>query len=128
LAAFAAEAWTAWALRGINLLLPTANAADLPLRVIAAIYAAGVLASLPLTFVPFAALFEGKGIRDACAVSMRAFYVAPLLLYAAMSFALLFLALATFGVGLILVLPWIASASYAAWKDIFALDASRRTE
>jgi len=130
LAAFAAEAWTAWALRGINLLLPTANAADLPLRVIAAIYAAGVLASLPLTFVPFAALFEGKGIRDACAVSMRAFVrnVAPLLLYAAMSFALLFLALATFGVGLILVLPWIASASYAAWKDIFALDASRRTE
>ena len=130
LAAFAAEAWTAWALRGINLLLPTANAADLPLRVIAAIYAAGVLASLPLTFVPFAALFEGKGIRDACAVSMRAFVrnVAPLLLYAAMSFALLFLALATFGVGLILVLPWIAAASYAAWKDIFALDASRRAE
>ena len=25
------------------------------------------------------------------------------------------------GVGLVLVLPWMAAASYAAWKDIFGI-------
>jgi uncharacterized membrane protein len=34
---------------------------------------------------------------------------------------LLLLGLATMGVGLVLVLPWMAAASYAAWKDIFGL-------
>jgi uncharacterized membrane protein len=129
LVAFAAEAWAAWRLAGINLLLPTGNASDLPLPVIAAIYAAGILASLPMTFVPFAALFEGRGMREAFATSARAFArnVPPLLLYAAISFVLLFLGLTTFGVGLVLVLPWMAAASYAAWKDIYGLDVPPRS-
>jgi uncharacterized membrane protein len=40
---------------------------------------------------------------------------------------LLLIGLATMGVGLVLVLPWIAAASYAAWKDIFGLDAPARS-
>jgi hypothetical protein len=29
--------------------------------------------------------------------------------------------LATMGIGLLLAFPWIAAASYAAWKDVFGL-------
>ena len=70
LVAFAAEAWAAWRLADINLFLPGATASDIPLHVIAAIYAAGILASLPMTFVPFAALFDGNRMRDAFAASV----------------------------------------------------------
>ena len=87
-----------------------------------------MLVSLPLTFVPFAALFDGDGIarrvRDRrCARSRATCRRCSLL--RAISFALLLLGLATMGVGLVLALPWIAAASYAAWKDIFGLGAPR---
>jgi uncharacterized membrane protein len=49
--------------------------------------------------------------------------VPALALYAGISLLLLLLGLATMGVGLVLVLPWMAAASYAAWKDIFGLGA-----
>ncbi len=96
---------------------------------IAGIYAAGVLASLPLTFVPFIAMFDGERATRAVAASARAFArnVPALVLYGGLSYALLLLALATMGVGLVLVLPWIAAASYAGWKDIFAVAASPET-
>ena len=128
LVAFAAEAFTAQQLAGANLFLPTTDAANLPMRVVVAIYVAGMAASLPLTFVPFAALFDGEDIRRAFAASARGFArnVPALLLYAGISLMLLLIGLATMGVGLVLVLPWIAAASYAAWKDIFGLDAPAR--
>ncbi len=121
--AFAAEAWTAWQLADANLLLPARDSASLSIRVIVAIYVAGIVTSLPLTFVPFAALFDGEGLRSAFAISARAFSrnVPALALYAGISLSLLLMGLATMGVGLVLVLPWIAAASYAAWKDIFGL-------
>lgn len=74
-------------------------------------------------FVPFAALFDGAGFRQAFAQSATAFTRngAPLVLFGALSFALLMLGLATSGVGLLLALPWSAAASYAAWKDIFGV-------
>jgi uncharacterized membrane protein len=83
------------------------------------------VASLPLTFVPFAALFDGESVRLAFAASARGFArnVPALMLYAGISLVLLLIGLATLGVGLVLVLPWIAAASYAAWKDIFGLHA-----
>ena len=120
---FAAEAYSAWQLADVNLFVPAREAANLPLRVVVAIHVAGLIASLPLTFVPFAAFFDGDGLRRAFAVSARAFTrnVPPLAIYAAISLGLLLLGLATLGVGLVLVLPWIAAASYAAWKDIFGL-------
>jgi len=88
-----------------------------------AIHAAGIVTSLPLTFVPFVALFDGGDLRGAFVSSARAFArnVPALSLYAGIAFALLLMGLATLGIGLVLVLPWIAAASYAAWKDIFAL-------
>ena len=36
--------------------------------------------------------------------------------------ALLLFGWATFGVGLLLALPWWAASSYAAWKEIFDVD------
>ena len=125
LVAFAAEALSASQLAGANLFLPMREADNLPMRSVVAIYAAGMVTSLPLTFVPFAALFDGEGLRAAFAASMRAFArnVPALALYAGISLVLLLLGLATMGVGLVLVLPWMAAASYAAWKDIFGLGA-----
>ena len=125
---FAAEALSAWQLADMNLLLPARNADDVPMRVVMGIYAAGIVTSLPLTFVPFAALFDGCDLRAAFATSVRAFTrnVPALALYAGISFALLLVGLATMGVALVLVLPWLAAASYAAWKDIFALGETAR--
>jgi uncharacterized membrane protein len=127
LVAFAAEAYTAWQIAGANLFMPARDAANLPMQAVLAIYTAGIIASLPLTFVPFAALFDGEGLRGAFATSARAFTrnVPALSLYAAISLLLLLVGLATLGVGLVLVLPWIATASYAGWKDIFGLGAPR---
>jgi len=97
--------------------------------VVVAIYLAGIVASLPLTFVPFAVLFDGEDLRRAFATSAQAFArnVPALTLYAGISLSLLLLGLATMGVGLVLVLPWMAAASYAAWKDIFGLDVQERS-
>jgi len=68
-------------------------------------------------------LFDGAGFRSAFAHSLAAFTRNPvaLLLFGALSFALLMLGLATSGIGLLLALPWSAAASYAAWKDIFSV-------
>jgi len=118
-----AESAVAWGLADVNLLLPMASAETPSGRAIAGIYAFGALASMPVTFVPMAALFDGEDVRHAFALSLRAFRmnVPALLLLAVYSYALLLLGLATMGIGLVLALPWIAAASYAAWKDIFAL-------
>lgn len=119
----AAEAFAAWQIADVNLLLPLSDAASLPASGIMVIYAIGVLVSLPVTFVPMAALFDGENASHAFELSLRAFAlnVPALLLLAAYSFVLLILGLATMGLGLVLALPWIAAASYAAWKDIFGL-------
>ena len=63
------------------------------------------------------------GFGTAFAQSFAAFArnPGPLLLFGALSFALLMLGLATSGFGLLLALPWSAAASYAAWKDIFSV-------
>ncbi len=81
------------------------------------------MASLPVTFVPFAALFDGVGVAEAFTLSARAFQLnlQPLAVFAAIAILLLLAGLATMGVGLVLALPWIAAASYAAWKDVFAV-------
>jgi hypothetical protein len=119
----AAEALAAWYIASINLLLPREDAADLPAAAVIAIYATGVLASLPVTFVPMAALFDGESMGRAFALSMRAFAmnVPAFVLFAAIAFAMLLVGLATNGIALILALPLLAIASYAAWKDVFGL-------
>ena len=120
---FATEAVVAQVAGGINMLAPASNADAISGAALVATYAAGVAVSLPLLFVPFAALFDGAGFRQAFAQSTAAFAAnpLPLLLFGALSFALLMLGLATSGVGLLLALPWSAAASYAAWKDVFGV-------
>lgn len=120
---FAAEAIVAQSLDGFNMLAPATNAESISGGTLVTTYAVGIAISLPLMFVPFAALFDGAGFRSAFAQSAAAASrnPAPLLLFGMLSFALLMVGLATGGVGLLLALPWSAAASYAAWKDIFAI-------
>ena len=118
---FAAEGAVAWSLAGVNLLVPASDAARLTPGTVVAIYAVGIAASLPVTFVPFAALFDGASVADAFALSTARLSqnVPALAMLAMISFLLVLAGLATMGLGLVLALPWIAAASYAAWKEIF---------
>ena len=77
--------------------------------------------TIGLVFVPFAALFEHARFAHAFAASVRGFALnmGPLLLFGLLSLALTFLGLLTFWIGLVAVLPLLATASYAAWKDIY---------
>jgi uncharacterized membrane protein len=122
LVTLAAEAFAAWWIADANLLAPAASAALAP-TAIAGVYAIGVLASLPVTFVPFHVLLEGVDAGTAFRASWNAFVLntTPLLVYAAASLALLGLGFATMGAGLLIVLPLWAASSYAAWKDIFGV-------
>ena len=118
-----AETLTASWLADVNLLASGATSPELSVPQVSLIFAAGILASLPVTFVPFHVLLERVGIRAAFAASWRAFVAnpAPLLAYAGMSLALLLMALLTMGIGLALALPLWAASSFAAWKDVFAI-------
>ena len=61
--------------------------------------------------------------RDALAdaVVLVAECVAPVV-YAVLSLGLFLFGIVTSGLGLLLALPWLAASSYAAWKDVFAVD------
>jgi len=120
---FAVEAIVAQAVGGANLLAPGSNDESISGLSLVAAYTAGIALSLPLMFIPFAALFDGAGFRAAFAQSAAAFAanVRPLLIFGALTLALLLLGLATSGLGLLLALPWSAAASYACWKDIFGV-------
>jgi hypothetical protein len=124
---FAAEALTAQAVAHVNLLSPGSRDTALGPGAILAIYTVGIAVSLPFTFVPFAALFDRLSFRAAFAQSFEGFArnPVPFALYGVLSLALLMFGWATFGLGLLLALPWWAASSYAAWKDVFAVDSGR---
>ena len=113
----------AWSIAGVNLLVPGSAAADVAPSLALVIYATYMLVSLPLTFVPMAALFDGEPMRAAFASSLRAFArnPQPMLALGAYMYVLVLAGFATTGVGLVLALPWIAAAQYAAWKDIYGV-------
>jgi len=121
---FAAEALTAYAVGRVNMLAPDPSNPALAPGVVLAIYTVGIAVSLPFTFVPFAALFDGLSLRESFEQSAIGFArnVGPMAAYGVLSLALLLFGWATFGVGLLLALPWWAASSYAAWKDIFGVD------
>ena len=123
LAIFAAEALAAYYFGGANLLAPDPETGDLSSAAVTGIVISGTLASLPVAFVPFAVLFSDASFADAFVSSARAFALnlAPLLLFAAIAVVLVVLGLLLLGVGLIAVFPLLSAASYAAWKDIFAV-------
>ncbi len=120
---FGAEAFAGWWIADINLLDAGRSAEDLSPAAIVGIYAIGILASLPLTFVPFHALLERVRPAAAFAASWNAFALntVALLAYGAVSLVLLGFSLVTMGIGLVLALPLWAASSYAAWKDIFGV-------
>jgi len=117
---FAAEWIAADALAGVNLLRPGDPTPDLDATTVLAIYAAGILVSLPMSLVPLAALFGGAGFAASFALSGAAFarHSSAFALYGAIALALLALGLLTFGIGLVIALPLIACATYAAWRDL----------
>jgi hypothetical protein len=120
---FAAEGYAAWWVADANLLAPEQAATELSTTEILGIYAIGVLASLPVGFVPFHVLFERARFAEAFVASWRAFALntSPLLVYAAASMLLLGFGLLTMGVALVVVLPLWTASSYAAWKDVFGV-------
>lgn len=122
LIAFAGEALAAWFVAGVNLLAP-GDGSDLSIAAIVGMVALGVLASLPVLFVPFHALLERAPPAAAFGASFSAFALntLPLLVYGAAALALIGLGAATMGLGLLFALPLLATAGYAAWKDIFGV-------
>ncbi len=120
---FAAEGYAAWWVADANLFAPGPDALELSNTAIFGIYAIGVLASLPVGFVPFHVLLEKTGFGDAFAASWNAFVLntGPLLVYAAASMLLLGIGVMTMGVALVVVLPLWTASSYSAWKDIFGV-------
>lgn len=122
LVTFAAEAAAVHWLTGVNLLLPGATI-EAPLSALALFgaFAIGILVSLPVTFVPLLALFEGRPIGASFTGSLEAFFVntVALLLYGAIGLLLLGFGVVTMGIGLVIVFPLWATASYAAWREIF---------
>jgi uncharacterized membrane protein len=125
---FGVEAWTAYRIAGINLLENGDGGPSLTAAALASVFAAGTLVSLPVMFVPFAALFDGASFTRAFAASARGFAlnVLPLLIFGALALVLVLIGLLSFGFGLIAVFPLLSAASYAAWKDVYAVATSRR--
>jgi hypothetical protein len=123
LVTFAAEAAAAWWIADANLLVHDDNYARLSFATLVGVYIVGILVSLPFTFVPFHVLLERTGAGAAFEASFRAFSLntLPLLVYGAVSLVLLGFGLVTYLLGLVIALPLIVAASYAAWKDIFGV-------
>ena len=122
---FAAEWIAADRLAGVDLLRPGATAPDLDATTVLAVYAVGILVSLPMSLVPLYALFGGHGFGASFTASALAFARHPLafLAYGAIAFALIALGLMTMGLGLVIALPLIACATYAAWREVAPLPA-----
>lgn len=122
LVTFGVEALVLHALTGANVLLPdSVESASMSASSLLGAFAIGVLASLPLTFVPLLVLFAGQSPGASLAGSLRAFAVnvPALLVYGAIGLALLAFGVITMGIGLVIVFPLWATATWAAWIDVF---------
>ena len=122
---FGVEAWIAYDVAGINLLENSDGGPSMSIGALSTIFAAGALVSLPMMFVPFAVLFEGASFTQAFATSARGFAlnVPALLIFGALALVLVLIGLLSYGFGLIAVFPLLSAASYAAWKDVYAVTA-----
>jgi len=122
---FGVEAWIAYDVAGINLLENSDGGPSMSIGALSTIFAAGALVSLPMMFVPFAVLFHGASFTQAFATSARGFAlnVPALLIFGALALVLVLIGLLSYGFGLIAVFPLLSAASYAAWKDVYAVTA-----
>lgn len=119
---FAAEWVAADRLAGVDLLRPGDTGPEFDGATVLGVYAVGTLASLPLALVPLHALFGGLGFAASFAASLRDFarHLGAFLVYGAIAFALIALGLLTMAIGLVIALPLISCATYAAWRDLRA--------
>ena len=119
---FGAEWAVARALGGVDLLRPAEITSEVPAGVVLSVYAAGILASLPMTFVPLETLLAGRGFAESFRASTRLFAgnAAALLVYGAIALALVPVGLLTMGIGLVVALPLVACATVASWRDLRA--------
>jgi hypothetical protein len=124
----AAEFAVAYALAGVNLLDDPADP-RLTTGVLMVVIGTATLVSLPLAFVPPAALFQRAGFLQAFAASVRGFMLnmAPLFLFGLVSLVLTLVGVLTYWVGLIVVFPLLGAASYAAWMDVYEPSVSELT-
>lgn len=122
---FGVEAWIAYEVAGINLLENGDGGPSMSMGALSTIFAAGALVSLPMMFVPFAVLFQGATFAQAFTTSARGFAlnIPALLIFGTLALVLVLIGLLSFGFGLIAVFPLLSAASYAAWKDIYAVPA-----
>jgi len=120
-----AEALTGYAIAGVNLFQSGGEEPTLTGMQLTTIFAVGTLVSLPLMFVPFAALLDDASFARAFSESARGFAlnVLPLLVFGVLALVLVLIGLLSFGVGLIAVFPLLTAASYAAWKDVYSVSA-----
>lgn len=127
IAGFAGQLLAARAFTDVDLLGASALPDNPSLRDLVVIVSAGIAVSLPLGFVAPVALFDEPGFANAFRESFAAFArnVAPLALYGVLSLGFFLFGVVTSGLGLLLVLPWLAASSYAAWKDVFDVAARR---
>jgi uncharacterized membrane protein len=125
---FVGQVLAASTLTDIDLLGPAGMPDNVSLGDVLLVVAAGILVSLPVTFVAPIALFDDPPLRDVFRSSVAAFSrnAAPLLVYAALSLGFFVFGIVTSGLGLLLALPWLAASNYAAWKDVYAVAASSR--
>jgi hypothetical protein len=123
LIAFVGQVLAARTLTDIDLMAPNGVGDNVSLAQVMLVVGAGILVSLPVSFVAPIALFDDPGTRNAFRASFAAFSrnPLPLLVYGALSLGLFVFGIVTSGLGLLLALPWLAASSYAAWKDVFAV-------
>lgn len=126
LVVFGAEAITGYAVAGVNLLAPGGEDVELSTSTMGAMFTIGTLASLPVLFVPFAALFDHASFAHAFVTSAHGFALnmLPLLVFGALALMLIVVGLLSFGIALIAILPLLSAASYVAWKDIYGLSSA----
>src|SRR5262245_17191709 len=73
LVVFAGEAVFAYVIGDVNMLEPLGRDPSLTSSMVLGIYVAGIAVSLPVTFVPFAVLFDGAELAEAFAESWQGF-------------------------------------------------------
>lgn len=98
--------------------------APMELGSVMAIDITSILVGLPLVFATALIVFHGLGAFAAVRQSARAALLnLPALVTAgAINFMLIWLALVTLPLLLIALLPWLITAAYAAYKDVFRTD------
>lgn len=118
---FFAEAALVYGVTGINLLADNVDARAFTTSSVLAMFAVGMVVSLPFTLTPFYAVLDDAGFSDSLRPSVQAFNanIGAFALYGVLSYALLIVGVALMGIGVVLVMPLWVLAAYSALRDIY---------